>query len=628
MNRPAFLSLPAGRLARAAPLAAGLALAATVIPAGIARAAPAGCTTSGTTVTCTYTGVGTYSFPVPSGVTSLDVTAVGAAGGASAKSTNALGQEDFSAGGPGASVEDTAVPVSAYQGQTLTVIVGGPGGDGTLNGPAGAGGSPGGGGSGGAAADIPAGGGGGHSGLLDQSGTTTTALVIAAAGGGGAFENAPAGVLTGGAGDTGGGGGAGGGAGTSDNTQIACGGGGGTSTTGGEGGAGGAAGPTPGSQPGVKGGDGASLAGGPGGPTPADAQDNPGGGGGGGGGYYGGGGGGSGDFGGGGGGGSSFGITGLTNEMTATTAASVTISYTSSNTVTVTNPGNQTSTVGTAVSLQIQATDSAGGQTLTYSATGLPAGLSISSSSGLISGTPTTAGTSSITVTATDTTGASGSASFTWTVTPAPLEVTTTSLPGATLGSAYSATLAATGGTPPYSWSVTSGSLPPGLSLSSSGTISGTPAEAGMYSLTIQAADSSSPRQTATAQLSITVGGCTTSITGSHTGQIVVGKGQFVCIGPNASQNGAITVNSGGGLSMVSSTLTGGISTGGAVSLGLSGSTINGSVSLTNDNGPSVVSGNTIVGSLSCSGNNPPPVDNGRANKVSGKSSGQCSALG
>ena len=89
------------------------------------------------------------------------------------------------------------------------------------------------------------------------------------------------------------------------------------------------------------------------------------------------------------------------------------------NTVTVTNPGSQTGTVGTAASLQIHATDSASGQTLTYGASGLPAGLSISSSTGLISGTPTTAGTSNVTVTATDTTGASGSASFTWTVSPA-----------------------------------------------------------------------------------------------------------------------------------------------------------------------------------------------------------------
>jgi hypothetical protein len=86
------------------------------------------------------------------------------------------------------------------------------------------------------------------------------------------------------------------------------------------------------------------------------------------------------------------------------------------NTVTVSNPGNQSSTVGTAVSLQIQASDSASGQTLTYSATGLPAGLSINGSSGLISGTPSTAGSSSVTVSAKDTTGASGSTSFTWTV--------------------------------------------------------------------------------------------------------------------------------------------------------------------------------------------------------------------
>jgi Putative Ig domain len=90
----------------------------------------------------------------------------------------------------------------------------------------------------------------------------------------------------------------------------------------------------------------------------------------------------------------------------------------SGNTVTVINPGNQTGTVGTAVSLHITATDSSSSATLTYSAGGLPPGLSIGSTTGTITGTPTTAGTYGVTVTATDNTGASGSTSFTWTINP------------------------------------------------------------------------------------------------------------------------------------------------------------------------------------------------------------------
>lgn len=89
------------------------------------------------------------------------------------------------------------------------------------------------------------------------------------------------------------------------------------------------------------------------------------------------------------------------------------------NTVTVTNPGNQAGTVNVVKSVQITATDSAAGQTLTYTATGLPPGEAINDSTGLISGTPTAVGTYSVTVTAKDTTNASGSTSFTWTVNPA-----------------------------------------------------------------------------------------------------------------------------------------------------------------------------------------------------------------
>jgi len=111
------------------------------------------------------------------------------------------------------------------------------------------------------------------------------------------------------------------------------------------------------------------------------------------------------------------GYDGPTGLGTPNGTAAFTNGTSTGNTVTVTNPGSQSTVVNTAASLQISASDSASGQTLTYSATGLPAGLSINASSGLISGTPTATGTSSVTVTAKDSTGATGTASFSWAVT-------------------------------------------------------------------------------------------------------------------------------------------------------------------------------------------------------------------
>lgn len=98
----------------------------------------------------------------------------------------------------------------------------------------------------------------------------------------------------------------------------------------------------------------------------------------------------------------------------------------------------------------------------------------------------------------------------TTTSTVTPLAITTTSLPGGTAGTAYSATLAASGGTTPYSWSLASGiSLPAGLTLASSGAISGTPTAGGSYSFTAQVTDSAS--HSASYTYSLTVGASTTS---------------------------------------------------------------------------------------------------------------------
>jgi hypothetical protein len=81
--------------------------------------------------------------------------------------------------------------------------------------------------------------------------------------------------------------------------------------------------------------------------------------------------------------------------------------------VRVTNPGDQSGATGTAVNLPIHASDTDGGD-LTYAATGLPAGLSIDETTGLIAGTPTAAGTSSVTVRASDASGPSESTTFKW----------------------------------------------------------------------------------------------------------------------------------------------------------------------------------------------------------------------
>ncbi len=155
--------------------------------------------------------------------------------------------------------------------------------------------------------------------------------------------------------------------------------------------------------------------------------------------------------------------------------------------VTISTASLGSGTTGAAYSAQLAAAGGDGSYSWSWVTT-LPAGLSLSPD-GAITGTPTTAGTSSFTVRV-----ASGGLTATKAlsiVVAAPVAVSTSSLAGGVVGTAYSAQLAATGGGTPYSWSLESGSsLPAGLSLSSGGAISGAPSAAGTSTFTVKATDS------------------------------------------------------------------------------------------------------------------------------------------
>ena len=135
----------------------------------------------------------------------------------------------------------------------------------------------------------------------------------------------------------------------------------------------------------------------------------------------------------------------------------------------------------------------------------LPPGLSLDSATGILSGTPTAGGSYQFVVSVNDSAVQNAAKSFSLTVSLAPVSITTESpLPDATAGTSYSQQFTATGGTGTYiSWTVTSGSLPPGLTLSTAGILSGTPTQTGLFSFTIQVADSG--ENTGSGQFQLTV---------------------------------------------------------------------------------------------------------------------------
>jgi hypothetical protein len=180
------------------------------------------------------------------------------------------------------------------------------------------------------------------------------------------------------------------------------------------------------------------------------------------------------------------------------TAASVPLSIS-----TIALPGG---TVGAAYSTVMQATGGSGSRTWSIASGALPAGLILTAGTGTISGTPTTTGTFGFSVSVTDSASPPGidKKDLGIAIAGAPLGIVTTSLPNGALRVPYGATLQATGGSGPRSWSVVSGTLPAGVSLNAStGVLSGTPTAIGTFSFTVQVVDAAS--RPATASFSIRV---------------------------------------------------------------------------------------------------------------------------
>jgi hypothetical protein len=147
------------------------------------------------------------------------------------------------------------------------------------------------------------------------------------------------------------------------------------------------------------------------------------------------------------------------------------------------------------------------GYTYTVSQGSLPNGLTLNSTSGIISGSPTATGTSSFTVQATDSGGSQPvSQVLSITVNPeATLSVGSTSVAYGTQGQSYQNVLAENGGNAPYTWAVTGGALPSSVTLSSDGILEGLPTVSGSFNFTVKVTDSSSPAQSATAKLTLNI---------------------------------------------------------------------------------------------------------------------------
>lgn len=251
--------------------------------------------------------------------------------------------------------------------------------------------------------------------------------------------------------------------------------------------------------------------------------------------------------------------------ITATSVGNTTVTATQSISLTavltITTTSLQAGILGVPYDSFINAAGAPAPFTWTIISGSLPPGLTFqttsTSTSAEITGTPTVLGTSNFTVQVEDSSDAIVTQALSIVINrPPPLSVATGSLPAGTVGISYSQTLAASSGVQPYTWSLAGGTLlPPGLSLSSSGVISGTPIATGTTNFTVQVTDSSKPAaQTATANLSITInpgatnngklsGNYAFSVRGFDASGLFVAAGSFLADGSGNISSGMMDTN-------------------------------------------------------------------------------------
>lgn len=160
-------------------------------------------------------------------------------------------------------------------------------------------------------------------------------------------------------------------------------------------------------------------------------------------------------------------------------------------TITVSPSTLPTPVVGVAYSQTVTANGGVPGYTFSVSGGTLPPGLSLSPG-GTLSGTPLAAGGYSFSIQAIDSNGQSGAQLYGFTINAPAIDIQPAAVPAGTVGAAYSETLSASGGTAPYTFSLVSGALPPGMTLSGAGALEGTPTSAGTFTFTARVTDSSS----------------------------------------------------------------------------------------------------------------------------------------